>query len=29
MAVILPFEKDVYAEMGVDVDFVGTLCWMP
>ena len=23
MAVILPFEKDVYAEMGVDVDFVG------
>jgi lipid-A-disaccharide synthase len=23
MAVILPFEKEVYAEMGVDVDFVG------
>ena len=23
MAVILPFEKDVYAQMGVDVDFVG------
>ena len=23
MAVILPFERDVYAEMGVDVDFVG------
>jgi lipid-A-disaccharide synthase len=23
MAVILPFEKDVYAEMGVEVDFVG------
>ena len=25
MAVILPFEKEVYAEMGVDVDFVGHL----